>query len=169
MSDRYFVSTPGSDDPPKGPLTREDIEREVASGTIPGTAVVCKVGEATWEPITTLAPSQAPVAPTPPASAAPATSASPTEAERYKNLVSVSKSLSSAGNILQIVAVVVVLGALNGALIAYSSSPTLALALAAGASLGVPMYALGVITAACGEALLALRDIAVNTRPAGAA
>lgn len=61
----YWISVPGSADPPLGPLGVDEITTGVRAGQIPKTATACEIGKSTWEPVTRImAPAQAP--PTPP-------------------------------------------------------------------------------------------------------
>lgn len=50
----YWVTTPGSTDPPIGPLDAEEIAARVASGAIAKNATACKVGESKWHPVESL-------------------------------------------------------------------------------------------------------------------
>ncbi len=162
MTDRYFLSVPGSDDPPKGPYTPDEIERELLAGSAPNTALVCKVGGTTWSPVATVVLARRPL----PVPAAETVAVGTTlEPRRYKNLESVAGSLSGVGRMLQVLSVVLLVGGVLGALYAYSGSPLLAFSLVGTTILALPVYAIGVLIAAGGEALLALRDIAVHTRP----
>lgn len=48
MSDRYWLSAPGSKEPPKGPLSLVELTEAWQAGTIEPTATICKVGESNW-------------------------------------------------------------------------------------------------------------------------
>ena len=57
MSDRYWLSAPGSKEPPKGPLSLVELTEAWQAGTIEPTATICKVGESNWvKPETVLGP-----------------------------------------------------------------------------------------------------------------
>lgn len=48
MSDRYWISTPGSNEPPTGPLTLPEITSLWTSQKLDPAATMCKVGDAVW-------------------------------------------------------------------------------------------------------------------------
>lgn len=172
MTVRYFIAIPGSTDPPKGPLAIGDIEQQYRAGTIPKDAVLCKVGEATWVEAGALFPERA----VPPVAVVERqrelrSSKGPDRFEagvaRYSKLTEAASGLRTTGTVIEVLGVLVFVGTLlaAGTLGTGLTERVLAGQLAASSVLfGVPIYALGMIIGACGEALLALRDIAINTR-----
>jgi hypothetical protein len=172
MTDRYFVAIPGSADPPRGPLAISDIESQYRTGVLSKGASICKVGDSTWIDLSSVFPAEPP--PAPPRRELPHESArggSISEkladgARRYAKLTKVADGLRGTGSAFEFLGVAVFVGGIAAAFFALSKESVIAaVPLGVGAVLfGPALYSLGTLIAAAGEALLALRDIAINTR-----
>jgi hypothetical protein len=84
--------------------------------------------------------------------------------DRYDNLLSVSSGLQTQGGVLKVIGLIPVIAAFVGAYLMRDSPGFAAVAFVVGLALGVGLYALGTLVAAMGEGLMALADIAVNTK-----
>jgi len=82
--------------------------------------------------------------------------------DRYDNLLAVSAGLQTQGSILKIVGMITFGG---GGIAGYWWGLPFGVGIVAlGVIMGVGMYVMGTMVAAMGEGLLALSDIAVNTK-----
>lgn len=167
-SDTFWVAVPGSNEPPAGPLTRADVLAARRAGRYPNDASVCRTDQTDWKPITTLDPKPKKKRKTRDTSEVQVAEEMDREAieSEYDNLSTVSTATSGAGTLLKaLAALVVILGFVGAVNVGGSFGST------AGAVVGVSafavalgLYGLGVLLGALGEAMLALRDVAVNTR-----
>lgn len=182
MTDRYWLSTPGSKDPPRGPMPLDAVRASWNSGGLHPNTTMCKVGDATWLSVSKVlgppnAPEMQPAVPAGPLdslvsspfgsgpSAAPRVShlRSLTEA-RYKNLAGVGDGLSTWGGILKVLGFVIFGAGVLGIVVGLGTTGWIVGVGALGLLVGIIVAVLGMLVAAVGEALLAIRDIAVNTR-----
>lgn len=130
---------------------------------------MCKVGDATWLSVAEVlgppkpaeAQHSAPLA-SPVSLLAAIRIRAETEA-RYKNLAGVGAALTTWGGILKVLAVVIFGAGVLGVIFGFGE-PWIAGVGVMGVLAGVIVAVLGMLIAAVGEALLALKDIAVNTR-----
>lgn len=182
MTDRYWLSTPGSKEPPRGPMPLDTVVASWNSGGLHADTTMCKVGDATWLSVArVLGPPKAPEV-QPAMLAGPVVSpvSSPfgsgplgatgssylrslTEA-RYRNLAGVGDGLSTWGGILKVLGFVIFGAGVLGIVVGLGTTGWIVGVGAFGLLVGIIVAVLGMLVAAVGEALLAIRDIAVNTR-----
>jgi hypothetical protein len=186
-ADRYWVSLPGSKLPPRGPMDLEAIRTSWNAGQLDPASTICKVGDTTWGSVDSVLGPPRPEPAAPPAWSAPAASAAPIPAgptaptparsvieAQYMNLARVAKGLIFYSRILKLIGYVVVAGSVVASFVFWiytlvseqgRSMSEVAVAVGLyGVSYGVSFIILAIIAAGTGEALFALRDIAVNTR-----
>ena len=84
--------------------------------------------------------------------------------DRYDNLISVSSGLQTQGGVLKIIGMITAGSGCMGGFFMRESFGMALVAVVAGIVFGVGFYVAGTFVAAAGEALLALSDIAVNTK-----
>lgn len=164
MSDRYWLSTPGSKEPPKGPLSLQEITEAWQAGTIEPVSIICKVGESNWvNPESVLGP-RVPRART---GELPQVFPLPDRRSiegKYSDLARVASSLEFYGTALKVLVVIIGIASLAAVIYLIQSLPSALIALFVGVVSGVWFYAMGILIAGAGNALLAVRDMAVNTR-----
>lgn len=164
----YWISDPGRSEQLAGPLSLEEIKRGVAAGAISPDAKVCAVGASEWSSVPSVVSRNANTPPAlTPAFAAGQTGVflSRTDVEgHYVNLAAVGAHLRFVGTMFKLVGVV---AAVSGGI----ATPVYAKQYGAGVFwailacvFGVFLFSVGIVIAAAGEALSALKDIAVNTR-----
>ena len=143
-----------------GPLWADRIRRDIEAGKISANAEGRPLGELTWVPLNRL------VTPRP---LAPKIEHTATETP-YKNLTAVSKSVITYGEALKIISIVVVVGGGIAIVGAFANPDKNLITEAIGVIglfalfFGAILYSAGMMIAAMGEAMHALRDIAMNTR-----
>lgn len=165
MADRYWLSTPGSKDPPRGPMDISTVQASWNTGNLDPGTTMCKVGDATWVTIQSVfgdPKKQAPplLEPLP----APGSFLRAALEARYSNLASVASSLSLYGGILKVLAFLLIGGGVLGVAVGVTSGAWIAAVSILVFIIGIGIWALGLLIAALGEGLLALKDIAVSTR-----
>lgn len=162
---RYWLLPPGSTEPPKGPFSIEELRLKLDAGTAQRESTVCEVNDSVWRPIAVLQAPPKPSAASP--SPAPPSPAKPRSIQgRYTNLEQVARSLQTQGTILKSVgALLLGLAAVGLVVMLMGERGFWTLSVVAGTVLGASSYVSGVLIAAIGEALLALRDIAQNSWP----
>jgi hypothetical protein len=82
---------------------------------------------------------------------------------RYANLFAVSSSLRTYGATLKVLGIIVALMATLGGV--YTGMPSFFVCIIVGVVVGIGLHVTGTFIAAAGEGLLAVADIALNTRP----
>jgi hypothetical protein len=82
---------------------------------------------------------------------------------RYANLFAVSSSLRAYGATLKVLGIIVAIMAALGGF--YAGVPWLFACIIVGVVVGIGLHVTGTFIAAAGEGLLAVADIALNTRP----
>lgn len=165
-SKTYWIAIPGSTEPPSGPLSLDDILGRVGSGEIPNDATVCEVGQADWVELAVVLPR--PRAKPTPILAAPVSiravrlAYQRSEIEtHYHNLASVGAGTVTYGQLIQGLGWLFGIG---GVFAIFALEGFSKLAGAVPVFLGVFVHIAGTMIAAAGEAMNALKDIAVNTR-----
>lgn len=83
---------------------------------------------------------------------------------KYSDLARVASSLEFYGTALKVLVVIIGIASLAAVIYLIQSLPSALIALFVGVVSGVWFYAMGILIAGAGNALLAVRDMAVNTR-----
>jgi hypothetical protein len=162
----YWLAIPGSTEPPTGPLTLSDLQARVRSGVIPSDTVVCEVGQADWVQLADVLPKPSTVAVLPPAApVAPSVPRSGSQRasieSHYRNLASVGTGTATYGQFIQGLGW---LFGVSGIVALFFLEGFWKLAVTIPMLLGVLVHIAGTMIAALGEAMNALKDIAVNSR-----
>ncbi len=161
-SKTYWIAIPGSNEPPMGPLGLDEIATKVRAGSIPREATACEVGLADWIPVEKIVPKR-PREPRKKKARVEEEVVSDRSAieSEYGNLATVSDSTVSYGTVIKGLAFAVML---SGGLVVFALEGMWKSLGILPFVLGVVMHVMGTMVAAAGEAMRALKDIAVNTR-----
>ena len=163
-SNRYWVSIPGSTEPPAGPLTRADVLAAWRDGLYPDDTSICRSDQAEWCPISSLGQKPGRKSKARQIDDEPEAEEGDRESveDDYSNLTAVSSGTSSAGSMLKVLAgIVALVGVAGGGKLGSTWGAALAVA---GLIVAVLLYGTGVLLGALGESMLALKDVAVSTR-----
>jgi len=169
--ERYWLSIPGSKDPPQGPMDMGAIRSSWTAGTLDPASTMCKVGDSTWLRVESVLGARLAAIPasaaSSPASDGVAVPVEVTGVEVREDLVvrraaltTGAKALEVNSKIFQILALVMLVA---GVLVMNVSQdglefPKWQVVMGVVAAAAPFAYATGLILGAFGEVLLALRD-----------
>lgn len=172
--ERYWLSIPGSKDPPRGPMDLVAIRSSWNAGSLDAASTMCKVGDSTWVRVDSVF--GVPTAPMPsPGAGAPAIDtvvvpAAATVGERREArgdlaarraaLTNGAKSLETNATVFQVLAVVMLVAGVVAMNIPQDSLifPKWQVVMGIAAAAAPFAFATGLVLRALGEILLALRD-----------
>lgn len=170
--ERYWLSIPGSKDPPRGPMDLGAVRTSWNAGSLDAASTMCKVGDSTWVRVDSVLGVRPVPAPSPGAGG-PATPAMPAAATvgerrdapvdlaaRRTTLTNGAKSLETNATVFQVLAVVMLVAGVIVMNIPQDSLifPKWQVVMGIVAAAAPFAFATGLVLRALGDILLALRD-----------